>query len=412
MPSMKSDMPRTPGPAFALALGMVALIGPLAVHLFFPVIPAVKAAFGLSDALAQFTFSIAVFGMGVATLVYGTLADRLGRRPVLLSGLALFLVGTVASAAATNVPMLVLGRLVQAVGAGCGLTLVRTIARDAYGPERLVKAIAYLTMFYAIGPMVAPAVGGVLVDAFGWRSVFSFALVGGIAITAVVWAVVYETKPAAAALPAGGVLRGYAELLVQPRFTALVLQTGFSTATFLIVGSASATLMKELLARPATEFGLYFTLLPIGFICGTMISSRLGSRAPTEAMVLIGSLICLAAVAVQAVLLLTLPPAPLMFFLPGAVVTLSQGIALPYAQAGAMATVPRLAGTAAGIGVFVQQVAGALFAQLYGIIADGTPRPMIVATGVSAVLGVAAGTSAYLAARRPATAAAGSPNIS
>src|ERR1700761_9553285 len=105
MVSMKSDMPRTPGRAFALALGMVAFIGPLAVHLFFPVIPAVKAAFGLSDALAQFTFSIAVFGMGAATLVYGTLADRLGRRPVLLSGLALFLVGTVATAAAVNVPM-------------------------------------------------------------------------------------------------------------------------------------------------------------------------------------------------------------------------------------------------------------------------------------------------------------------
>jgi MFS transporter, DHA1 family, multidrug resistance protein len=128
-----------------------------------------------------------------------------------------------------------------------------------------------------------------------------------------------------------------------------------------------------------------------------MVSSRLGNRARTEAMVLAGSLICLAAVAVQAALLLLLPPAPLMFFLPGAVVTMAQGIALPYAQAGAMATVPRLAGTAAGIGVFVQQVAGALFAQLYGIIADGTPRPMIIATGLSAVLGVAAGAAAYLA---------------
>ncbi|HEY4918813.1 MAG TPA: MFS transporter [Xanthobacteraceae bacterium] len=401
-------MPRTPGRSFALALGMVAFIGPLAVHLFFPAIPAVKAAFGLSDALAQFTFSIAVFGMGVATLVYGTLADRLGRRPVLLSGLMLFLVGTVASAAAVNVPMLVLGRLVQAVGAGCGLTLVRTIARDAYGPERLVKAIAYLTMFYAIGPMIAPAAGGILVDAFGWRSVFAFALAAGAAITATVYAVVYETRPAAAASPDGGVLRGYGELLAQPRFMALVLQTGFATATFLIVGSASATLMKELLGRPATEFGLYFVLLPLGFMSGTMISSRLGNGARTEAMVLAGALICLAAVAVQAALLLTLPPAPLMFFLPGAVVTMAQGIALPYAQAGAMATIPRLAGTAAGIGVFVQQVAGALFAQLYGIIADGTPRPMIIATALSATLGVVAGGAAYLASGRQKAV----PNIS
>jgi DHA1 family bicyclomycin/chloramphenicol resistance-like MFS transporter len=285
---------------------------------------------------------------------------------------------------------------------------VRTIARDAYGPERLVQAIAYLTMFYAIGPMMAPAVGGILVDAFGWRSVFAFALVAGIAIAAMVNAVVYETRPATAASPAGSVLRGYGELLSQPRFTALVLQTGFATATFLIVGSASATLMKELLGRPATEFGLYFVLLPLGFMSGTMISSRLGNRAKTEAMVLAGALLSLAAVAVQAALLLLLPPAPLMFFLPGAVVTMAQGIALPYAQAGAMATIPRLAGTAAGIGVFVQQVAGALFAQLYGLIADGTPRPMMVATGLAAALGVAAGAVAYGAARRPAAA----PNIS
>ena len=116
-------------------------------------------------------------------------------------------------------------------------------------------------------------------------------------------------------------------------------------------------------------------------------------------MVLMGSLLCLAAVAVQAALLLSLPPTPLMFFLPGALVTMSQGIALPYAQAGAMATIPRLAGTAAGIGVFVQQVLGAGFAQLYGLIADGTPRPMIVATALSAVLGVAVGAFAFMLKR-------------
>src|SRR5262249_56757945 len=92
----------------------------------------------------------------------------------------------------------------------------------------------------------------------------------------------------------------------------------------------------------------------LGFLTGTMISSRLGNRAPTEIMVLAGSLVCLAAVAVQATLLLSLPPAPLMLFLPGAFVTMSQGIALPYAQAGAMKTIPRLAGTAARIGVVVR----------------------------------------------------------
>src|SRR6202140_3524587 len=93
-------MTATPGPLFALALASISLIGPLAVHLFMPVIPAVKAALGLSDALAQLTFSIALFGMAFATLFYGSLSDRYGRRPVLLSGLVLFLIGSAPSAGA------------------------------------------------------------------------------------------------------------------------------------------------------------------------------------------------------------------------------------------------------------------------------------------------------------------------
>src|SRR6186997_114836 len=91
---------RTPGRVFALTLGLTALITPLAVHLFFPVIPAIKVAFGIGDGYTQLTFSIALFGMAFATLFYGSLSDRYGRRPVLLSGLVLFLVGSVLSALA------------------------------------------------------------------------------------------------------------------------------------------------------------------------------------------------------------------------------------------------------------------------------------------------------------------------
>jgi DHA1 family bicyclomycin/chloramphenicol resistance-like MFS transporter len=124
------------GPLFTLSLASISLIGPLAVHLFMPVIPAVKAALGLSEALAQLTFSIALFSMAFATLVYGSLSDRYGRRPVLLSGLCLFLVGSAISAVADSIGVLVVGRLVQAVGAGCGITLVRAIAQDVYGSAR------------------------------------------------------------------------------------------------------------------------------------------------------------------------------------------------------------------------------------------------------------------------------------
>jgi DHA1 family bicyclomycin/chloramphenicol resistance-like MFS transporter len=390
-------MRRSPGRSFAFALASIALVGPLAVHLFLPVIPAVKAGLGLSDARAQLTFSISLFGMAFATLAYGSLSDRYGRRPVLLSGLCFFLLGSIISAAADRGAILLIGRLVQAIGAGCGMTLVRAIARDAYGPERLVRAIAYLTMFYTLGPMISPIVAGVLVDTFGWRSVFGFAFLTGSAITMATYVAVYETHPRAEAGPSGGsVFRNYLRLFGQLRFSAFVLQTGFSTGAFITLASASSSLMKEVLNRSSTEFGFYFLALPAGYFLGNLISSRVGNRGQTEAMVLAGSILSMTAVAIQAALLLSGHVTPIVIFLPGFFLTMGQGIALPYGQSAAIATIPELAGTAAGIGVFVQNFCGAFFAQLYGLVANGTAEPMALMTALAAFLCLVTGALPFL----------------
>ena len=389
----------TPGPFFALALASISLIGPLAVHIFMPVIPAVKAALGLSDAMAQLTFSIALFSMAFSTLVYGSLSDRYGRRPVLLSGLCLFLAGSAVSAAANSIGTLVLGRLIQAFGAGCGVTLVRAIAQDVYGRERLVRAFAYLTMFYTIGPMVSPMVGGILTDAFGWRSVFAFSLLLGGVITLNTYLAVFESRPPSATVR-GNVLRDYVALFRHLRFTAFVMQSGCVSASFLALASASSSLMKEVLQRPSTEFGIYFLLFPFGFLTGSFITSRIGPRAANETMVFVGSLLALASVSIQSGLLMSGHLTPLVLFVPGFFLTMAQGLSLSYAQAGAMATEPKLAGTAAGIGVFVQNFCGAAFAQLYGMLADGTVTPLVETTAISAVLGLVVGVAPFLTARK------------
>jgi DHA1 family bicyclomycin/chloramphenicol resistance-like MFS transporter len=372
---------------FAFCLASIALIGPLAVHAYMPVIPAVKVGLGIPDALAQLSFSVALFGMAVATLVYGTLSDRFGRRPVLLSGLALFLLGSLVSFFATSIVPLVLGRLLQAIGAGCGMTLVRTIARDAYGPDQLVKVLAYLTMFYTIGPMVAPIATGFLVDLFGWRSVFAFALVSGGLIASGAWFVLYETKPVGSGLAAGAsISQSYVSLFKHLRFTSFVCQTGFSTGAFMVTAAAASFIMKEMLDRPASEYGLWFTAFPIGFFLGNFVSSRLGSRAKIEDMVLIGSVLSLAAAAVMCVLLAVGLVSPLSVFLPGLMITFAQGLSLPYSQAGAMGVDPRLAGTASGIGVCLQNLCGFLTTQAYGMMADGTVWPLIITCGTSSLI--------------------------
>jgi DHA1 family bicyclomycin/chloramphenicol resistance-like MFS transporter len=248
-------------------------------------------------------------------------------------------------------------------------------------------------------------VGGILIDAFGWRSVFGFALAFGSVIALAAYFAVFESRPPSPANRGGGnVLRNYAALFSHLRFTALVLQSGLSTGSFLVSATAAAGLMKEALNRPSTEFGFYFLLFPFGFLAGNFITSRIGNRVRNETMVFAGSLLALAAVAAQSALLLRGYFTPLTLFAPGFFITLAQGISLSYAQAGAMATNPKLAGTAAGVGVFVQNFCGAAFAQLYGVLADGTTRPLMQTTALSAVLCLIAGALPFMMARRRETA--------
>jgi DHA1 family bicyclomycin/chloramphenicol resistance-like MFS transporter len=388
-------MDRSPDTRFAVALGLITLIGPLSIHLFLPVMPAVRSAFDMSHALTEVTFSVTLATMALMTLVYGNISDRYGRRPILLIGLTLFVIGSAATAFAASAPTLIAGRLVQALGAGCGVTLARAIARDAYGPERLVKAIAYLTMAYTLGPMIAPPFGGFLIDTFGWRSTFLFAVISGVAILVTAYVVIFETHHRKSSGPVTNPLRSYSALLKQPRFTAFVLQSGFQSGAFFAMASAAPFLMTEYLGRSSTEFGVYFLLFPFGYCFGNWISSRLSGRVSVESMVLAGSMLFVATVVGQAACILLAPLAPLMIFIPGFLISVAQGLSLPNAQAGAIRIAPTLAGTAAGIGVFLQMFCGAVFAQLYGFFADGTPNPMLWTVAASTLLALTAGVYVY-----------------
>ncbi|MFT5485153.1 MAG: DHA1 family bicyclomycin/chloramphenicol resistance-like MFS transporter [Paracoccaceae bacterium] len=391
------------GPLFIIVLGATTAFLPLSLHIFFPALPDVKADFMTTEAVANLTISVPLFVMAFASLFYGALSDRYGRRPVLLSSIAVFVAGSICAAAADNIWLLIAGRVLQAAGGGGGLGLARAIARDVFGADRLVKVISYLTMAYALGPMIATPIGGTLVDFAGWRAVLIGAAGFGAVLGLICWRVMFETHTNRAVTgvrfsPMGDYRRLFANL----KFSAYVMQSGFSSGIFFTMAAASSFLMIEYLDRPAREFGLFFICFPAGFLTGSLISSRLAGKVKPETMVLAGSVVMVCGALTQAGFLFAGIVTPLTIFLPGYFAIMAQGISLPNAQSGAIIVAGPLAGTAAGIGVFIQLLAAAIFTQIYGFMADGTPFPMAAIVSVSAVCVVFIGAIPYLIARREA----------
>ncbi len=360
---------------FFIALVSITFIGPLSLHLFIPAMFAVKQSFAVSTGTAQLTMSLAMFSMAFFTVAYGGLSDRFGRKRVLLGGLLLFTCGAAACMFAGSMHMLLAGRILQGAGAGCGVVLARAIARDVYGQERVAQVIAYLTAAYVLGPMIAPMIGGQLTTVFGWRALFVLAsAVGVLVIVAVVFAVP-ETHPHKSA-GSRGVFVGYKSLLWRQRFVGFMLQPGLLSAAFYTQATAASFLAAEHLGVDAAKIGFWFFAFPAGFMTGSFISGRIGTSRSIEFMTMLGGFIGVANGVLLIAWLYFGGVSMAALYIPGAFVSLAQGLSMPYAQAGAMAVDTELAGSASGAVVFSQFFWPAALQQLTGLLADGTWVPM------------------------------------
>jgi len=188
-------------------LVLVTAIAPAALHMLVPSLPLLATVFDAPAANVQLVLTLFLAGIATGQLVYGPVSDRLGRRPVLIAGLLLFLVGTVLCGLAWSLPVLIVGRVLQAGGGCAGMVLGRAIVRDLFDRERSASAIATITMAMSLAPSISPAIGAYLAEWVGWRA--DFALLGavGAAVLVLTVAKLEETHAAPASVSVAGMTR-------------------------------------------------------------------------------------------------------------------------------------------------------------------------------------------------------------
>lgn len=372
-------------PFFIGLLAASTALGPLSMQIFLPSLPAIQASFGVSTGIVQMTLSVSMIAIALSTLVYGPLSDRYGRRPVMIVGLLMFVIGTLICILAPTIWVLIFGRIVQAAGGAAGMVLSRAIVRDLYGPAQAAKVIATLTMVMVSAPMVAPAIGGVLQDLFDWRSTFVFAGIVSLIVFVLIIRELKETNRSQ--IPFAGVMdmvSGYGRLLKSPTYCGYAFHGAFSSMVFFSFISSAPYVMVNVMGRPPTEYGLYFIMVTLGFMCGNFVTSRLSIGMGINRMIVIGSIIAVVGLVVAFGILWLGILTPITLFIPVMITFFGNGMAMPNTMAGAINVFPQMAGTASGLSGFLQMAVAAASSQMVAIFHDGTAFPMLyfMMTGV------------------------------
>jgi DHA1 family bicyclomycin/chloramphenicol resistance-like MFS transporter len=360
----------------ALLAALVAL-GPLSVDVYLPAMPTMMTALDTDIRHMHLTLSTYLTGFALFHLACGPLADRYGRRPILIGGTVLFVIACLGCSLSTTVEQLLVFRFIQGVGACVGPTLARAVARDVFGPTRAARALSLIAMLMALAPAVAPTMGSIMMLWLPWPSIFVFLAVYGVLMVVLIRVFLAESLPARQSLHPASIARNYAELFRSPMFITATFASGFVYSGLLAYLSSSSFVYIDMLGVPVKYFGFIFLTSVAGYMSGSALSARLSRNYDSEQTVLVGA--ALAATATCTMWLGThlLPRSIAVLMLPMMFYSTGMGLVLPNAMAVALRPFPHIAATASALLGFIQMALSAAATALVGTYLKDTPAPML-----------------------------------
>ncbi|MET1412458.1 multidrug effflux MFS transporter [Roseibium sp. HPY-6] len=367
-------MARTPPHLITIIL--LTAFSPLSLNMFLPSLGNIAEDLETNYALVSVAIAGYLAVTAVIQLIAGPLADRYGRRPVLLATLAIFSVSSLVCAQAEDVWVFLFFRMLQG-GITAGYTLSLAIVRDTHEPQKAAGLIGYISMCMAIAPMLGPVFGGLLDTAFGWRANFYLYATCGVLLLALCWVDLGETKPdrqehqqsmAAATLA----------LVSDLRFWAYALCSTFTVGAFYIFLAGAPLVATTSFGVTTAELGFLIGSITVGFSAGGFLAGRYSSRLSLPAMMLVGRITACTGLTIGLVAFLFGTASPMVFFASTVFVGIGNGLTIPGSNSGAMSIRPDLAGSAAGLVGALTLAGGSALTSLAGLAVGSGEQPITV----------------------------------
>jgi MFS transporter, DHA1 family, multidrug resistance protein len=335
---------------------LIVALGSVSMALYTPAMPTLVQVLQTTPAAVKLSLTVYLFGFAFAQLVCGPLSDAFGRRPIALGFFCIYVVGSVIAMFSPTISWLLVGRALQGIGVAAGVAISRAIVRDQFTGQSSARIMNLIGLILAVGPAVSPTIGGVLLSAFGWHSIFVVMVLYGIVAVLVMgfWCVETNTARDPTQAYPGQVARNYAMLLRDRGFMGASLVLGFAIGAFFTLAAMLPFILMEKLGLTPTGFGLVMLAQTGFYALGAFVTGRLLRRYDVRPLVSAGLMLIAVAAIGFGVGLRLLPTSLYTVMAPVVFWSFGSALVIPGATTAALAGFPKVAGAASALAGFLQ----------------------------------------------------------
>lgn len=380
---MNSQMIRT-----AVVLGLMTAIGPVAIDMYLPTLPAIGASLNADTAAVQMSLMAYMAALAVCQLFYGPVSDMVGRKPPLYFGMIVFIIGSIGAALAPNIEFLIVARVIQGIGACAVMALPRAIVRDGYTGADAAQLMALLMLVMSVSPILAPLAGSLVIQVGDWRTIFWVVTAAGVLAAILLALALKETRPAHLRLESslGSALRGYGTLIKDWNFMGLTFIGGFAMASFMAYLANSSFVLIDHYGLSPTLYSVMFSINAVSFFSVSQLSGVLTRRFGLNNVVrvaVVGFVLSMMALfAAFSTGFGSLPVMAVLLFVGYGFL----GLVIPTTAVLALEEHGEIAGTASALMGTLQMLTGAVVMGVVGVFFDGTAQPMVAGIALCAVV--------------------------